>query len=56
VLSGVCSREAAARKLTYTVERIRVPAAREPAGQWLVWAMDQLPASDELAAAGEAVR
>jgi hypothetical protein len=56
VLSGTCSREAAAGKLNYTVERIRVPAAREPAGQWLVWALDQLPPSDEPAAAGQAVR
>jgi hypothetical protein len=56
VLSGTCSREAAAGKLTYTVERIRVPTARELADQWLVWAMDQLPASGQLAAAGKGVR
>jgi len=47
VLSGTCSREAAAGKLAYTVERIRVPAARELAEQWLIWAMDQLPVAQE---------
>jgi hypothetical protein len=47
VLSGTCSREAAAGKLTYTVARIRVPAARELAEQWLAWAMDQLPEAGE---------
>ena len=47
VLSGICSREAAAGKLAYTVERIRVPAARELAEQWLIWAMDQLPVAQE---------
>lgn len=56
VLSGACSREAAAGKLTYTVERIRVPGARALADQWLVWAMDRLPASGELAPAAETIR
>jgi hypothetical protein len=46
VLSGTCSRAAAAGKLTYTVERIRVPAARDLAERWLGWAMDQMPAGE----------
>lgn len=56
VLSGTCSREAAAGKLTYTVERIRVPAARELADQWLIWAMDQLPTPAEPVTLGQAPR
>ena len=56
VLDGTCSRDAAAGKLQYSVDRIRVPAARQPAGQLLEWAMDQLPADDELASAGEGRR
>jgi hypothetical protein len=51
VLSGTCSRDAAAGKLRYSVERIRVAAAQEPAGQLLEWAMDQLPTNEELASA-----
>jgi hypothetical protein len=44
VASGACSRDKAAEKLAYMAERIRVPAARELAGPWLEWALDQLPA------------
>jgi hypothetical protein len=48
VLNGTCSREAAAGKLRYSVDRIRVAAALQPAGQLLAWALDQLPAGDEV--------
>jgi hypothetical protein len=44
VASGACSRDKAAEKLTYMADRIRVPAARELAGPWLEWALEQLPA------------
>ncbi|GAB3351833.1 hypothetical protein [Modestobacter lapidis] len=44
VASGACSRDKAAEKLAYMADRIRVPAARELAGPWLAWALDQLPA------------
>jgi hypothetical protein len=47
VRSGACSRDKGAEKLVYMAERIRVPAARELAGQWLEWALDQLPSADE---------
>jgi hypothetical protein len=47
VLSGSCSRDKGAEKLVYMAERIRVPAARELADQWLAWALDQLPAAGE---------
>ena len=53
VLSGTCSRDAAAGKLRYSVDRIRVAAAREPAEQLLKWATDQLPSDEELASVGE---
>jgi hypothetical protein len=43
VLSGMCSRAKGAEKLVYSVDRIRVPAAREHAEQLLEWALDQLP-------------
>jgi len=43
VLSGVCSREKAAAKLTYMADRVRVPAARQHVGALLEWALDQLP-------------
>jgi hypothetical protein len=56
VLTGTCPRDAAAGKLVYSVERIRVPAAREHAEQLLEWALDQLPSDDEIAAAGEETR
>jgi hypothetical protein len=56
VLSGTCSRDAAAGKLQYSVDRIRVAAAREPAGRLLEWAMDQLPADEELTSASEGRR
>jgi hypothetical protein len=45
VLSGACSREKAAAKLYYSVDRIRIPAAEEPAAQLLEWALDRLPAA-----------
>jgi hypothetical protein len=54
VLTGTCSRDAAAGKLIYSVERIRVAAAREPADQLLEWALDQLPSGP--AADGEGDR
>jgi hypothetical protein len=56
VLSGTCSRDAAAGKLRYSAERVRVAAAREPAERLLEWAMDQLPSDEELAQAGESRR
>jgi hypothetical protein len=54
VLTGTCSRDAAVGKLVYSVERIRVPAARQPAQQLLEWAIDQLPA--DITTPTEAVR
>ena len=53
VLSGTCSRDAATGKLRYSVDRIRVAAAREPAERLLGWAMDQLPSGEELTSVGE---
>jgi hypothetical protein len=50
VRSGTCSREVALAKLDYSVDRIRLVEAREPARALLGWAIDQLPAtaSDEV--------
>jgi hypothetical protein len=56
VLSGTCSRDAAAGKLRYSVDRIRVAAAREPAERLLEWAMGQLPSDEELMSASEGRR
>ena len=50
---ATCSRDAAAGKLRYSAERVRVAAAREPAERLLEWAADQLPSDEELAQAGE---
>lgn len=43
VLSGVCSRDKAADKLTYMAERVRVPAAQRYVAPLLEWALNQLP-------------
>ena len=48
VLSGTCTRERAAAKLTYSLERIRVSAAVQHGRDLLAWAMDQLPTASEL--------
>lgn len=56
VISGTCSRDAAARKLRYSVDRIRVAGAREPAEQLLEWALDQLPSDEEQTSASEGRR
>ena len=53
VLAGTCSRDAAAGKLRYSVDRIRVAAALRPAEQLLERALDQLPADDEVDAQRE---
>jgi len=56
VLSGLCSRAKGAEKLVYSVDRIRLPAAREHAQELLEWALDQLPTDAEAAAAREESR
>jgi hypothetical protein len=56
VLTGMCSRAKGAEKLVYSVDRIRVPAARRPAEELLEWALDQLPTDAEAAAAQEETR
>ena len=56
VLTGLCSRAKAAEKLVYSVDRIRVPAARRPAEELLEWAMDQLPTDAEAATIQEVLR
>jgi hypothetical protein len=56
VLTGLCSRAKGAEKLVYSVERIRLPAAREHAQELLEWALDQLPTDAEAAAAREESR
>jgi hypothetical protein len=56
VLSGTCSRDAAAGKLRYSVDRIRVAGAREPAERLLEWALDQLPSDQEQTSASEGRR
>jgi hypothetical protein len=56
VLTGMCSRAKGAEKLVYSVDRIRVPAARRPAEELLEWALDQLPTEVEAAAAREETR
>jgi hypothetical protein len=50
VLTGACSRRKAVEKLVYSVDRIRVPAAREPAERLLELAIDALPAEAETTA------
>lgn len=45
VVSGVCTRDKAAAKLAYSVDRIRIPAAQSPALELYGWAMEQLPTS-----------
>jgi hypothetical protein len=56
VLTGMCSRAKGAEKLVYSVDRIRVPAALQPAKELLEWALDQLPTDAEAAAAQEETR
>jgi hypothetical protein len=51
ILTGLCSRAKGAEKLVYSVDRIRMPAAREHAQELLEWALDQLPTDAEAAAA-----
>lgn len=46
VRSGTCSRETAIAKLTYSVDRIRLERAVEPARNLLIWAIDQIPTSE----------
>lgn len=48
VRSGTCSRAVAISKLTYSVERIRLDRARQPARELLTWAIDQVPAGAEV--------
>jgi hypothetical protein len=45
VRTGACSRDTAIAKLTYSVDRIRLPRALEPARDLLPWAIDQIPAN-----------
>lgn len=44
VRTGTCSRDTAIAKLTYSVDRIRLDQALEPARALLPWAIDQIPA------------
>jgi hypothetical protein len=46
VRSGTCSRDAAIAKLTYSVDRIRLGRAVEPAHRLLTWAIEQIPATE----------
>jgi hypothetical protein len=46
VRTGACSRETAIAKLTYSVDRIRLDRAREPARALVIWAIDQIPADN----------
>lgn len=46
VRTGACSREAAIAKLTYSVDRIRIVRALEPAHHLLDWAIEQIPATE----------
>lgn len=43
VRTGTCSRDIAIAKLTYSVDRIRLVRAVEPARALLPWAIDQIP-------------
>lgn len=45
VRTGTCSRDAAIAKLTYSVDRIRLGRALEPAHHLLDWAIEQIPAT-----------
>jgi hypothetical protein len=48
VRTGTCSREVAISKLVYSVDRIRIDRALQPARELLSWAIDQIPtARDE---------
>ncbi|MFD0662623.1 hypothetical protein [Thermocatellispora tengchongensis] len=47
VTSGTCTRAVAAAKLRYSVDRIRVPEAVEPARALFDWAVAQLPPEEE---------
>lgn len=47
VRSGVCSRDTAIAKLTYSVDRIRLQRALQPARDLLPWAIDQIPANQD---------
>jgi hypothetical protein len=46
VRTGTCSRDAAIAKLTYSVDRIRLDRALEPARNLLTWAVEQIPATE----------
>jgi hypothetical protein len=43
VRTGTCSRAVAIAKLTYSVDRIRLDRALEPARELLTWAIDRIP-------------
>jgi hypothetical protein len=43
VRTGTCSRDTAIAKLIYSVDRIRIDRALEPARALLPWAIDQIP-------------
>lgn len=46
VRTGTCSRAAAIAKLTYSVDRIRLDRALEPAHELLTWAIEQIPETE----------
>jgi hypothetical protein len=46
VRTGTCSRDTAIAKLTYSVDRIRLDRAVEPARNLLNWAIEQIPANE----------
>lgn len=47
VRTGVSSRDTAIAKLTYSVDRIRLQRAVEPARDLLTWAIEQIPANQD---------